>query len=77
MDGFAAARIVSPNGAHLGIFASGYDAERGTPPEGSRDYLVNHSQSAILYGPEGTPIAIVPHDQGPAAVVAELERWVA
>ena len=29
-----------------------------------------------LYGPEGEPIAIVPHDQGPAGVVGELDRWV-
>jgi len=49
--------------------------ERGAP--GAVDgYLVNHSQMAVLYGPQGEPIAIVPHDQGAAGVAAELERRV-
>ncbi len=41
-----------------------------------RDYLVNHSQITVLYGPQGEPIAIVPVDQGAEAVAAELDRWV-
>lgn len=49
--------------------------ERGAPVAGD-GYLVNHSQMAVLYGPQGEPIAIVPHDQGPAGVAAELERRV-
>ena len=44
---------------------------------GSSDYLVNHSRIALLFGPEGEPIAIVPHDQGADAIAAELKRWVA
>lgn len=40
-------------------------------------YNVNHSRYILLMGPQGEPIAIVPHDQGPAAVAAELDRWVA
>ena len=39
-------------------------------------YNVDHSRMAVLYGPEGQPIAIVPHDAGPAGVAAELERRV-
>lgn len=39
-------------------------------------YLVNHSRIALLFGPDGKPIAIVPHDQGPSGVTAELDRWV-
>jgi len=39
-------------------------------------YNVNHSRMIVLYGPEGQPIAIVPHDRGPEGVAAELERWV-
>ncbi len=39
-------------------------------------YNVNHSRMIVLYGPEGQPIAIVPHDRGPPGVAAELERWV-
>ncbi|MEA3017392.1 MAG: hypothetical protein QOI38_2114 [Sphingomonadales bacterium] len=46
------------------------------PQPGSRDYLVDHNRLAVLYGPEGQPIAILPHDQGPAGVLAALERWV-
>jgi len=43
---------------------------------GSNDYLVNHSRMVLLFGPKGEPIAIVPHDQGPDSMVAELKRWV-
>ena len=46
------------------------------PSARPRDYLVNHSQITVLYGPQGEPIAIVPVDQGAEAVAAELERWV-
>jgi protein SCO1/2 len=49
--------------------------ERGAAGAGG-GYMVNHTRMAVLYGPEGQPIAIVPHDQGPAGVAAELERWV-
>ncbi|HEX8655733.1 MAG TPA: SCO family protein [Allosphingosinicella sp.] len=51
-----------------------YDAR--DPQPGSRDYLVDHNRIAVLYGPEGQPIVILPHDQGPAGVLAALERWV-
>lgn len=44
--------------------------------EGASGYLVNHSRNAVLFGPNGEPIAIVPHDQGPETVAAELKRWV-
>jgi protein SCO1/2 len=39
-------------------------------------YLMNHTRNAILYGPDGDPLAIIPHDQGPEGVAAELGRWV-
>lgn len=42
----------------------------------SSDYLVDHMRTAILFGPKGEPIAIVPHDKGVDGVAAELERWV-
>ena len=45
-------------------------------PAANGSYGVDHSRIAVLYGPEGEPIAIVPHDQGPAGVAAELDRWV-
>ncbi len=44
--------------------------------EGASDYLVNHSRIAMLFGPQGEPIAIIPHDQGAAAIAEELKRWV-
>lgn len=46
------------------------------PPGPGGGYNVNHSQMAVLYGPDGAPVAIVPHDRGPDGVAAELERWV-
>jgi protein SCO1 len=49
--------------------------ERGEAGAGG-GYMVNHSRMAVLYGPEGEPIAMIPHDQGPDGVAAELERWV-
>lgn len=50
-----------------------YFSRRGE--EGAKDYLVDHSRVATLFGPKGEPIAIVPHDQGADAVAAELKRW--
>lgn len=51
-----------------------YYARRET--EGSSGYLVDHMRVAMLFGPKGQPIAIVPHDQGADGVARELERWV-
>lgn len=50
-----------------------YAEKAGDADAGS--YLVNHSDTALLFGPEGEPLAILPHDQGPAALAAEIERW--
>lgn len=43
---------------------------------GSTSYLVDHSRIALLFGPEGEPIAILPQEEGAEAVAAELKRWV-
>jgi protein SCO1/2 len=51
-----------------------YSAAPPARPGG--DYLVNHSRMIVLYGPQGEPVAILPHDQGPAKLAEELERWV-
>lgn len=40
-------------------------------------YLVDHSRQAVLFGPDGKPIALVPADKAPAEIAAELKRWVA
>jgi protein SCO1/2 len=55
--------------------AYGIFYDRGEPGQDGA-YLVNHSRTAVLYGPQGEPIALIPQDQGPAAVAAELDRWV-
>lgn len=39
-------------------------------------YNVDHSRVVLLFGPNGEPITIVPHDQGPEGFAAELSRWV-
>ena len=39
-------------------------------------YLVNHSRVALLFGPKGEPMALLPHEQGADAIAAELKRWV-
>ena len=39
-------------------------------------YNVNHSRILMLFGPQGEPITIVPHDHGAEGVAAELDRWV-
>ena len=54
-------------------------------PKGSTDYLVSHSRTPYLFGPDGAPIALVPvddpatpdKDEGTAAEITRvLDRWV-
>lgn len=45
-------------------------------PADPNSYLVDHARMAVLYGPQGEPVAIIPHDQGPDGVAQELDRWV-
>ncbi|MEO6041909.1 MAG: SCO family protein [Croceibacterium sp.] len=54
-------------------FAVFYERAPGQP-DGS--YMVNHSTVTYLFGPKGEPLATLPTDKGPAAVAAELTRWV-
>lgn len=51
-----------------------YSAKHGD--KGATDYLVDHSRITLLFGPEGEPIAIVPHEKGAGGVAEELKRWV-
>ena len=46
------------------------------PAQRGQNYLVNHSALAVLYGPQGEPIALMPSDQGGEAIARELDRWV-
>lgn len=43
---------------------------------GGQNYLVDHSRIVLLFGLQGEPIAIIPHDKGPEAFAAELRRWI-
>ena len=56
--------------------AHGIYFEAREPERGASQYLIDHNRIAVLYGPQGEPIAILPHDQGPAGVLEALERWV-
>lgn len=38
-------------------------------------YLMQHSSQTYLMDPAGKPLALLPTDQGPQAVAAEIERW--
>jgi protein SCO1/2 len=51
-----------------------YQAE---PADASGNYVVQHSDQAILFGPDGKPIAILPLADGPQAVADMLEKWAA
>jgi len=42
----------------------------------AQNYLVDHNRTILLFGPQGEPIAIVPHERGADAIAAELKRWV-
>jgi protein SCO1 len=43
---------------------------------GASEYLMNHSRVAYLFGPKGEPIALIPQEDTPQAIAAELKRWV-
>jgi protein SCO1/2 len=44
--------------------------------EGASEYLVDHMSQAMLFGPDGAPIALLPQDESGEAVAAVLEQWV-
>ena len=56
--------------------AYGADYQRADKAAGASGYLVDHSSQAILFGPEGAPIALLPTDKGADATADELDRWV-
>jgi protein SCO1 len=53
-----------------GVFAEKED------PKATANYKMSHSNTAILYGPKGEPIAPLSHDAGPEKIAAELDQWV-
>jgi len=54
-------------------FAVYFKRER---PNKDGAYLVDHARMALLMGPKGEPIALIPQDKDAQAVAAELDRWV-
>ena len=45
-------------------------------PAGTSGYLMDHPRIAILFGPDGAPIELLPVDADAKAVEAELDKWV-
>lgn len=43
--------------------------------DGTGSYPVDHSNNAILFGPEGEPLAILPIQDSPEAIAETLIRW--
>lgn len=73
-------RLVALTGteAEIAATAKRYAIAYQRVPGGVGDaYTMDHSRIAVLYGPDGAPIAIVPHDEGPAAAAKVLDQWVA
>ena len=66
---------VTPEQVRQATSRFGVFAEKGAGAEDG-SYIMNHSAISLLFGPEGEPLAMLPTDQGPQAVAAELERWV-
>lgn len=52
-----------------------YSAKQPASGNG-KDYLVDHSRQAILFGPTGDPMVLVPQDEGADAIAAALDTWV-
>ena len=80
---FAAAfhpRLVALTGtdAEIAATAKRYAVSyKRQPGATAGSYSVDHSRMAVLYGPDGAPIAIVPHDEGVPAIAEALSKWVA
>lgn len=51
-----------------------YAAKGAATPGGG--YMVDHSRQAYLMDPDNRPVALVPQDQGAAAVAATIRQWV-
>lgn len=51
-----------------------YSRKGAEQPNGG--YLVDHSNLAYLFDPQGRPLGTLPTDKGPEAVAAELAGWL-
>jgi len=61
-------QVESAAKAFAAYYAKGEDTAGG--------YLMDHSRAAYLMARDGKPIAILPVDESPEAVAAELAKWV-
>ena len=50
-------------------YGASYLRQEGATP-GS--YLMDHTRNAILYDPDGRPLAMIPYDHGPQGAADEL-----
>lgn len=72
-------RLVGATGSKAALdavakaYGAAYTVQKGETPDAT---TVNHSRVAVLYGPKGEPLAILPTEQGADAVAAELGKWV-
>ena len=64
--------------AQIAAVAKAYAApyQKVPPAKGATGYLMQHSAAAILFGPDGGPIALVPVDADADAVAGTLAKWV-
>ncbi|HEX4695143.1 SCO family protein [Sphingomonas sp.] len=65
----------SQNAIDMARTEYGVFAARDKPSPGG-GYLVEHSNAAYLMDPTNKPIALLPTEQGAAAVADEIKRWV-
>ena len=54
-------------------YGASYMRQDGATPGA---YLMDHTRNAILYDPDGRPLAMIPYDHGPQGAADELARWV-
>ncbi len=62
--------------AQVDVAAKAFAAYYARGKQTSGGYLMDHSRVAYLMGRKGEPIAMLPVDQTPQAVEAELAKWV-
>ena len=44
-------------------------------PAGATGYLMDHSRQAMLFDPDGKPLALISQDAKPDVIEGELKRW--
>ncbi len=55
------------------LYAVTYQKDEEPDPKA---YLVGHSRTTVLYGPDGKPISLISQDGTPETIAAELDEWV-